>query len=306
MTTQAAPAVQKSTIVRPKRRVVPAQVWAAFATLELIAPSLGARWAERLWFGVPPPPSVSGRDHGSAHDTGLLPPGEPFELSVNGGLVVGEAWGDGPVVYLVHGWGGRRSQLAAFVRGFAAAGHRVVAFDAPSHGESAPGKDGPKQTTFLEFEEALAAVVRRYGPARAVVAHSGGAQAVALAICHGLPVERLVFIAPMANAESYLEVFQRQLGFVVRTREALVRRIVDRVGLPMSHFDIPAAAGAMGSMPLLVVHDRNDAEVGWADGAAIAEAWPGARLISTHGLGHRRILRAPEVVADVVSFVAAP
>ena len=56
-------------------------------------------------------------------------------------------------------------------------------------------------------------------------------------------------------------------------------------------------------MPLLVFHDRDDAEVPWSDGAAIAGAWPGARLVTTAGLGHRRILRDERVVSQAVAFV---
>jgi hypothetical protein len=52
-----------------------------------------------------------------------------------------------------------------------------------------------------------------------------------------------------------------------------------------------------------VFHDRDDAEVPWSDGAAIAGAWPGARLVTTDGLGHRRILRDERVVSQAVAFV---
>ena len=40
-----------------------------------------------------------------------------------------------------------------------------------------------------------------------------------------------------------------------------------------------------------------------SDGAAIANAWPGARLVTTTGLGHRRILRDEHVVSQAVAFV---
>ncbi len=35
------------------------------------------------------------------------------------------------------------------------------------------------------------------------------------------------------------------------------------------------------------------------------QAWPGAQLVTTDGLGHRRILRDPVVVAGATSFIAA-
>jgi len=39
--------------------------------------------------------------------------------------------------------------------------------------------------------------------------------------------------------------------------------------------------------------------------AAIAAAWPSARLRVTAGLGHARLLRDPDVVAEIVDFVAS-
>ena len=55
---------------------------------------------------------------------------------------------------------------------------------------------------------------------------------------------------------------------------------------------------------ILVIHDSGDREVPRASGLALARAWPGARFSGTHGLGHDRILRNPEVVADAADFIA--
>jgi pimeloyl-ACP methyl ester carboxylesterase len=288
MTARSLAAVQKGTIVR------------SFALLERVAPAAGARWAERLWFSVPP--ARGRRDRQTA-------PGRPFRLPVHGRTVVGEAWGEEwsgrPVVYLVHGWGGWRWQLDALVEPLVEAGFRVVAFDAPSHGDSDPGPEGPGRSTILELADALAAVVAVHGPAHAIVAHSLGATAAAYAVRHGLPVGRMAFVSPMADPLPYTRTFAGRLGFGERVRTRLVARIERRVGMAMSAFDVPAMAGKVRTPPLLLVHDRQDAETGWSDSAAIAQSWPDARLVSTTGLGHRRILRAPAVVAEVAAFVAA-
>ena len=42
-----------------------------------------------------------------------------------------------------------------------------------------------------------------------------------------------------------------------------------------------------------------------ADGAAVAASWLGAELVTTRGLGHRRILRDPAVVLRVAEFLEA-
>lgn len=287
---------QKSTTVR--LIAAPRQVRAAFAVLDRVAPALGARWAERLWFTLP---RAAPADRGP----GPTAAGTPFTVTVDGHEVAGETWGAGPAVYLLHGWAGHRGQLAAFVDPLVAGGHRVVAFDAPSHGRSAPGGYGPRSSTILEFAAALEAVVAAHGPARAVVAHSLGSTAAAVALCDGLRADRMVLLAPMASASAYARQFAAMLGFGERTHRRLVARVERRVGVPMRHFDVPELGRAVAMPPTLVVHDRRDRSTPVSDGAAIAAAWPGARLRVTDGLGHRRILRDPAVVAEVVCFVAS-
>ena len=74
-------------------------------------------------------------------------------------------------------------------------------------------------------------------------------------------------------------------------------------GVPWSALDVRSYAPDMRT-PLLVVHDRDDAEVPWQDGAIVARGWPGAVLSTTGGLGHRRILRDPRVVSAATAFLA--
>ena len=70
--------------------------------------------------------------------------GEAFAVSWAHGTVRGRVYGDwgNPTAYLVHGWGGWWQQLGAHVEPLLARGLCVVAFDAPSHGDSGPGAHG--------------------------------------------------------------------------------------------------------------------------------------------------------------------
>jgi pimeloyl-ACP methyl ester carboxylesterase len=56
--------------------------------------------------------------------------------------------------------------------------------------------------------------------------------------------------------------------------------------------------------PALVIHDHGDGIVPWAQGAALARAWPGARLLSTAGLGHGRILESDITTRAAADFIA--
>jgi pimeloyl-ACP methyl ester carboxylesterase len=119
----------------------------------------------------------------------------------------------------------------------------------------------------------------------------------------GLAVARVVFVAPLVDVTPYTHGFAARFGFGERVRARMVARFERRFGMPLSAFDLTAAAARQPTAPLLVAHDRDDRETRWADSRALARAWPEARLLTTTGLGHRRILADPQVVAEVVRFV---
>lgn len=279
---------RKSTIVRLRIQALRT----GFAVAERIAPAVGGRVAERIWFTLPPTPREHPTDGGT-----------PFTVRSQGTTIRGATRGSGPVVYLVHGWGGRGSQLHAFVGPLVRAGHQVVSFDAPAHGGSDPGPSGPGRSTAVELARALDDVAARFGPAHAVVAHSLGAMATTLAVEHGwLGVQRLALVAPMLDVETALDVFTAGLGIGPRTRQRLGRRIARRVGLPLDEFS-PEPLVRDG-IPALVAHDVGDRQTPYADSVVFVERHRDATLLTTSGLGHQRILRDPAVVQAVVAHLA--
>jgi len=263
----------------------------ALRGLQAVAPTAAAQVAEWLFF-TPPRPR---RDIPEPLRQ-LLATGRRFELKVERRRVVGWQWGRGPAVYLVHGWGSSGVRLAGLVPPLVEAGCSVIAFDAPGHGVSGRG-----MSSIPEFARTLAAIVEREGPAHAVIAHSLGAAATALAVSWGLIVRRLVFLAPPADPTAWVKAFARTLDLRADVVARMQARSERRLRLHWSDLNVPRAAAAM-TVPLLVAHDEDDDKVAWRDGAAIAAAWPGARLLTTRGLGHSGVVRAPEVMRDVVAF----
>ncbi|MDF2805627.1 MAG: hypothetical protein K0S43_573 [Cellulosimicrobium sp.] len=317
------PGSKKSTTVRADRRRAArrrkaalqlAIVRARLAALQAVSPHRAARLALGLWCT---PPDGAGRRRDDRTTPGML----TTLTTDTGARVVVETWSAvGPgggepthggaaapaeagVVYLAHGWGGWRGQLGAFVEPLRAAGYRVVAFDAPSHGDSGPGRLGPRRSTMPELADALAAVVREHGDATAVVAHSLGTATTVLAVRDGLPVERLVLVAAIADVLGELDGFADLLGLSRPTRELLQSLISDVAGRPLAELDVRETLRSHPVPPALVVHDRADKEVPYPVGAALAAAWPEGELLTTEGLGHHRLLRDPEVVRAVVGYV---
>lgn len=201
-------------------------------------------------------------------------------------------------VLLVHGFGGRATQLAAFVDPLRGLGFEVLAIDAPAHGE-APGA----VLDVRKFRDVVAAVARAEGAFEATVAHSMGAGASIAAALAGAPLGRLVYIGGPYSLASAVDVMSRALGLAQGpARSALDAEIRARVG-GFEAFDPSTQSGALATIPGLVVHDVDDREVPFAHAEKLVATWPGARLQATAGLGHRRILRDPVVIDEVVRFV---
>jgi len=270
--------------------LTPRLLRALFRGLSPIAPVATAELAVAL-FRRPP------RHQASESEREALDKGERTDLSLDGRPLAIWRWGKGPAVLLVHGWGSRGSRLASFVTPLTDSGFSVIAFDAPGHGASAG-----RLSSLPQFISAIQAVARHVGGVEAIVAHSMGGAATTLAIERGLRAGRAVFLAPAADPAGYSERFAATVGLSPAVLARMRRSIERRFGEKWENFDVLSAARTM-TAPLLVFHDRDDADVAWTDGAAIASAWPGAELVSTTGLGHRRIVHDPAVVSRAVAFL---
>lgn len=210
------------------------------------------------------------------------------------------AWGDPaaePYVLFAHGWSSHGTRFLPWVDRLRAAGYAVVAFDQPAHGRS----DG-ERSNLPEFVGALLAVGAHYGAAAAVVGHSLGGAASALALCEGLDAGRAVLIAPAADPVAAAYRFARLVGLPMRLCRRMVAMFERRVGVEFESLQAQHSAPLIGR-PALVVHDLGDREVPWEEGERYARYWPGARLLSTRGLGHNRIAHDEAVMDAALRFL---
>lgn len=284
---------KKSTTVRIQALRV-AMIKKAFELGERVAPGQMSRWALDLWCTLP---GNAGRRRDERPAPGLR-----SSVIMDGRQLAVETWGTGSPVYLMHGWGGWRGQLGGFVRPLAESGYRVVALDAPSHGDSDPGSMGKGRGNGLEFARALSAVAAVHGRPEAVIAHSFGCATTAVAMRDGLDVGRLLLIAPSVEPTTYVRAVAKIFGFGPRTMDRLIDRIERLAERPLADFDPRTMPSAETLPPTLIIHDRRDKEIPYAEGEALAAGWPNAELITTDGLGHQRILRDAAVIDRVADF----
>jgi pimeloyl-ACP methyl ester carboxylesterase len=272
----------------------------AFRLVEIVLPALAGKWGIKLFFS----PFKHKRPH---RETLLLQDAirqkinlpACYDTSIASPHFVMYSWGQGPAILLVHGWSGRGSQVATLAKPLVEAGYRVVTFDGLAHGDS-PGK----QTTILDFVQIIKHLDRAGGPFEAIIGHSFGGVAAALAITEGLSTGKLVTIGSPASMAYVFAEFAKQINASEKTIEKVAQAIERVAQRAIDDFSL-ANLAAQIQQPGLIVHDKRDKEVNVVQALTLAERWPGSQLLLTEGLGHQRILRDPATIAKIIAFIAA-
>lgn len=264
-----------------------------FSAARWLAPELAAGAAERL-FLTPPRPRYAGA---SAMD---LIDARSALFEHKGRAIATWQWGSNqaPAVLLAHGWGGNAAQMRPFVYPLLSAGYRVVAYDQPAHGLS-----GGKLTGLPDFAEVFAELAWHHGGVQAVIGHSLGAAAASLAHARGLPLASVVLVAPPADLVGYSRRFARWHWIPEAIRRSMQAAIEERYGVRWEELEPGRLAPRLGARAL-VIHDRGDRMVPWTQGARVASLWPNARLLTTEGLGHGRILADESVASAAADFIS--
>ncbi len=233
-------------------------------------------------------------------ELGYLETARRLAVPTSSGELAAWVWGadDRPLVGLLHGWEGHGAQLGAFAAPLVAAGFRVLAFDAPGHGES-PGEECSAPLIgrlLLEIEPQL-------GIFHSFVAHSMGAAAAAMAATHGAHPRGMVFLAPPLSQRDRLDRMALRSQLAPEAAEAFRAAVARRAGLSLEKSDMHYVA-KLAPCPLLALHDPDDPDAAYADTEGFVRAWSGAQLVPCPGRGHYRILSTPDVVRQGVEFIA--
>jgi pimeloyl-ACP methyl ester carboxylesterase len=222
------------------------------------------------------------------------------ELSVNGETIATYVWGDPstqPYALLAHGWSSFGLRFLPWVAKLRALGYAVVTFDQPGHGRSSG-----KLCTLPEFTATIRAIGRHYGDAALAIGHSLGGAAVTLAQDEDWRARKLILVAPAADMAAAAGRFFRFVRLGEYLRQPFYAWLLRRTGVSIEQLQVHRHLPAL-SQPALIVHDLDDADVPWGEGERYAQFWPGARLFTTQGLGHRRVLDAPEVIEAALAFL---
>ncbi|WP_266170251.1 alpha/beta hydrolase [Dyella subtropica] len=269
-------------------------VRASFALGGRLAPQRTVNRAARLF--ATPFASSRTRAQSAQHD----PEMRQGELQVGGETIATYVWGDPttqPYALLVHGWSSFGLRFLPWVERLRSLGLAVVTFDQPGHGRSSG-----RLCTLPDFITTIRAVGQHFGNAALAIGHSLGGAALALAQSESWLAERLILIAPAADMEAAAGRFLRFVRLGEHLRGSFLAWHERRTGVRVAELQVHRHLPALGQSGL-VVHDLDDRDVPWEEGERYARYWPGARLLTTQGLGHHKVLDAPEVLDAAFAFL---
>ncbi|MFZ6654480.1 alpha/beta hydrolase [Undibacterium sp. TJN19] len=214
------------------------------------------------------------------------------------------SWGkrEAVTILLLHGWESRASHMTAFVPALLQAGFRVLALDAPAHGDS----DG-QNTNVVDYGKAVVAVANAgarhdIGQFSAVIAHSLGSAAALYAFAHGVQVTASVHLCGPSSLSRVLRRGAKLAGMDAAHISALETQMAEEIQAPLQIMDLEQLQPGMQHRSL-IMHDPLDREMPVEESLALAAAWPGSHITLLADVGHRRILRAPAVIQSVADFV---
>jgi pimeloyl-ACP methyl ester carboxylesterase len=198
-------------------------------------------------------------------------------------------------IFLLHGWSGRPTQLGALVVALNRAGFDCTLPTAPGH------RSGDhKSSSLKDFAEFAYWMNLHHGPYNAAIGHSLGAAALLLSRSPQSAWPKTVAISSFAKTERVFQEFVRQSGLPERYVQRLLKRVEEELGASPSGYS-PHLAPFPG--PTLLIHDKDDVEVPFSDAEILANCLPLSQLVSTEGLGHRKILGRPETWEAVLGYI---
>lgn len=207
-------------------------------------------------------------------------------------------------VLVAHGWTSEASFMAVIAEQLRRAGFRVVMFDQPGH-----GKSGRERASLIDCSRALLKVAEALGPVRFALTHSMGGLAALLAgegrapLARAYPFERYVLISSPNRFGRITGEFADEVGLGEAGRRVYERHLERIAHRPIASFTAANLLAATGR-PALVIHARDDFEVGFENAEEIAAACPLAELKAVDGFGHRNILFASPVIRAALSYLA--
>lgn len=208
-------------------------------------------------------------------------------------------WGEGPVIWVLHGWESRGSTFYKLIPLLLEKGYRVVAWDGPAHGDS-PGKvsnvvDHPRALS-IDMNENL------FAEPQAMIGHSfGGAAFAVFSKIHKMPPKTVIVSAP-TRIKGVFDRFFNMIQLGEKSQQYFISQSEEKTGYNLSEISlVDNDFSQLGDT--LIIHDIGDDVIPYDDFVALKDKWQSGQFITTDNLGHRLTIKDQKILNTIVEFI---
>jgi len=207
---------------------------------------------------------------------------------------------NGETVLIAHGYASFAYKFEQYITPLLKMGFRVLAFDAPAHGQS----EG-KHIHVVIYQEAIHQIMQQAGPVHHFIGHSLGALTLSMIAEQVDQAEsrKFILIAPATKTTTTFANFFKMMHLNEVTIAAFLKEVSNRTNFSVEHF---AADRALTNYqgPLLWVHDEKDFVCPYEDIIDFKEkAQNNIKFLITNGLGHNKVYKTAEVIDQIMAFL---
>ena len=203
-------------------------------------------------------------------------------------------------VLIAHGYASYAFKFEHYIAPLLKMGYRVLAFDAPAHGQS----EG-KHIHVVVYQEAIQKIMEQAGPIHHFIGHSLGALTLSMIAekIDQAEARKFVLIAPATKTTTTFANFFKMMHLNEVTKAAFLQDVGNRTSHTVDHF---AADRALANYkgPVLWVHDEKDMVCPFEDIIHFKEKAPSnIKFLITNGLGHNKVYKTAEVMDQIMTFL---
>jgi pimeloyl-ACP methyl ester carboxylesterase len=206
--------------------------------------------------------------------------------------------GEGPIILFVHGWSGSGSQFFGLMQMAAKMGYRAVTFDHYKHGHSKGVENN--YPLFIKTIEYVADRLGENSKLACVVSHSMGSSAT-LDVFKTAKLPHFL-IAPLFNFYGELETRITGAGISKPFFERIISSIEQDYGMSVRDRN-PLDDISKINEPIYIIHSDDDKFALYSYSQSVSEKHGNIELQTLSGIGHMRIVSAPETEAAFADFI---
>lgn len=199
-------------------------------------------------------------------------------------------------VLLLHGWESNAARWRPLIKTISEKGYRIVAIDAPAHGDSEN-----KYFDMLQYIAAINQAVKQF-KATTLIGHSVGG----ISICYYLSkyehpeFEKIILMGTPTKLAQVAASFYRILNLSEKVKGVFHSQFEHKFDLKMSDVSVTKMIKIVKT-PALIIHDEQDEVISVSEAAVYSRLFPNSTLHITDGYGHS--LQHRKVYYEIKSFL---